>query len=208
MREQDDDLFGDAPAAPTLVRLTSSQARVPEGASLVLAAHVTTVRGDGPPATGSVEFRVAGRWIGSASLDSAGQAVLVDVRLQPGVHAVSAAYGGDAHHAAASSSSLPQAVLAAGAPVVVLVAAPATGPDGVRLEAELVDPNSGRLAEDATGTVVFSAGNATVACVDLVSGHARALVTTLPAGRLRATFSGDPEHAPASGLFLDSAARS
>jgi len=85
------------------------------------------------------------------------------------------------------------------APVVVLVAAPADGPDGVCLEAELVDPHTGRLAEDATGSVVFSAGSTTVASVDLVAGHARTVVNHLPAGRLQVAFAGDPEHAAATG---------
>ena len=208
MREHNEDPLGRALrlAAPTLLGLTSSHARIAEGAPLALVALVRTVRGDGPSATGVVEFRVAGRLLGSATLDKLGQAVLTEVRLTPGVHAVTASYSGDDHHAAASSSSLPQAVLAAGAPVVVLVAAPATGRDGVLLEAELVDPNTGRLAEDATGTVVFLAGNTTVARVDLVAGHARAVVPGLPPGRLRASFPGDLEHAPAIGSCLEEAA--
>jgi hypothetical protein len=194
------------PAAPTLVRLTSSGRPVPEGQPLALAAQVRTVEDRDSAPTGAVEFRIGGRLLGAAQLDDAGQAVLDGVRLAHGVHAVVASYSGDSSHAAASSSPLPQAVTAAAAPVVLLVAAPVAVADGVQLEAELVDPHTGRLAEDATGRLVFTAGNRTVAAVELVAGHARVVVDRLPRGRLRADFSGDTEHAPANGSFLDTAA--
>jgi hypothetical protein len=191
--------------AATLVRLSSSRASAPAGEPLALAAQVRTLRAGVPAPTGSVEFKVAGRLLGTAALDTAGQGVLDGVRLTPGVHAITAWYGGDAQHAAASSTPFPQAVMVLAAPVVVLVSAPVAGPDGVQLEAELVDPHSGRLAEDATGCLVFTAGTTTLATADLVAGRARALVRRLPAGRLKAVFAGDSEHAAATGTHLDHA---
>ena len=59
---------------------------------------------------------------------------------------------------------------AAAVPVVVLVCAPAQSPEGILLETELVDPRTGRLAKDATGALVFTAGSAMLACGDLVAG--------------------------------------
>jgi hypothetical protein len=132
--------------------------------------------------------------------------VLDGVRLEPGLHAITASYVGDDHHAGATSAPLPQAVTVAAAPVVVLVSPPTDGPEGVELEAEVVDPHTGRRAEDAIGVVVFTAGNSTVATADLVAGHARTVVAHLPPGRLKATFAGDTEHAPATGAFLDQTA--
>jgi hypothetical protein len=190
------------PAAPTVVRLTSSASGVPEGDSLVLAAEVVTLPTDvvAAPATGSVTFLVDGQRLGSAELDAAGQAVLAGVRLPVGVHAVVASYPGDGQHAAASSSPIPQAVTAMAAPVVVLVSAPVqTEPGGVLLEAEVVDPRSGRLAEDAEGTVVFTVGGSAVGSADLVRGYARLELAALPPGRLRASYDGDTEHASAVG---------
>jgi hypothetical protein len=192
--------------APTLVRLSSSRSGAPEGEPLALAAQVRTLVTGVPAPTGSVSFRASGRLLGTATLDESGQAVLDGVRLDPGLHGITASYLGDEHHAAASSAPLPQAVTAAAAPVVVLVSAPNNGPDGVELEAEVVDPHSGRRAEDATGIVVFTAGNSTIATADLVVGRARTVIAQLPPGRLKATFTGDTEHAPATGAFLDQAA--
>jgi hypothetical protein len=194
-------------AAPTLVRLTSSRSGSPEGEPLALAAQVRSVDPCAPIPTGTVAFRNGRALLGTATLDAAGQAVLDGVRLAPGVHAITASYSGDHLHAAASSTALPQAVTASAAPVVVLVAPPHRVPDAVHLEAEVVDPGSGRLAEDACGTVVFTVGSATVARAELVGGHARAVVPALPRGRLRAAYGGDAEHAACSGAQSETAAR-
>ena len=194
-------LWTPVPAAvPTLVRLSSSHAGVPEGQPLALAAEVVAVAGaaEAPP-TGSVTFVVAGQLLGAAALDASGQAVLDGVRLPVGVHAVVASYPGDRFHAAASSAPLPQAVTATAAPVVVLVSGPLPTPDGLKLEAEVVDPRTGRLAEDATGPVVFTVGGEPVGQADLVDGRCVLLVAAVPEGRLRASFAGDTEHAPAVG---------
>jgi hypothetical protein len=191
---------------PTLVRLTSSRAGVPTGEALALEARVRTLAAGPAAPTGTVLFRIGERVLGTAELDGNGRAVLEDVRLPTGLHALTVSYTGDGRHAAATSAPLPQAVTVAATPVVVLVAAPADDPGGVRLEAELVDPHTGRLAEDATGSVVFLAGSTAVASVDLVEGHARAVVKHLPPGRLRVAFAGDTEHAPATGAYLGRAA--
>jgi hypothetical protein len=149
-----------------------------------------------------VIFHVDGHRIGTATLDGAGQAVLDGVHLTVGVHAVVASYAGDDRHAAGTSAPLPQAVAAAAAPVVVLVASPTTTPEGVVVEAELVDPHTGRLAEDAEGELVFTSGSSLVGAVPLHAGQARLVVAALPPGRLRATFGGDREHAPAEGSLV------
>ena len=202
-----DDVSGHAIAqspprvAPTLVRLSSSQPGVPEGAPLALAAQVVTVGAepDVPPATGNVIFQVDGQRVGHATLDAAGQAVLDGVHLTAGVHAVVASYPGDDEHAAGTSAPLPQAVTAVATPVVVLVASPTRSPGGVVVEAEVVDPRTGRLAEDAEGELVFTSGSAMVGAVPLRSGQAKLVVAALPPGRLRASFAGDREHAAAVG---------
>lgn len=187
-------------AVPTLVRLSSSQAGVPEGVPLALAAAVVAVGGgDAPPATGEVTFHVNGRRLGAAAIDTAGQAVLDGVHLPVGVHAIIASYAGDDRHAAATSSPLPQAITAAATPVVVLIGSPRSTPDGVVIEAEVVDPHTGRLADDAVGELVFSAGRGVVGSAPLQAGLARITLAALPPGRLRATFTGDREHAPAEG---------
>jgi hypothetical protein len=193
-------------AAPTLVRLSSSQSGVPEGAALALAAQVVTM-GEGSvdaAPSGHVTFWIDGQRMGTAVLDDSGQAVLDGVHLTVGVHAVVASYPGDDRHAAGTSAPLPQAVTAAATPVVVLVASPTRTAEGVVVEAEVVDPHTGRLAEDAEGELVFASGSRLIGAVPLSAGQARLVVAKLPPGRLRATFAGDREHAAAEGSLLAS----
>lgn len=187
--------------APTLVRLSSSHPGVPEGEPLALAAQVVSPGPQVGPPTGEVAFTVDGKRVGEARLDDAGQAVLDGLRLEVGVHAVVASYTGDLRHAAATSAPLPQAVTAAATAVVLLVAAPVRTDGGIVLEAELVDPATGRLAEDATGELVFSAGAREIAREPLRAGLARVTVTAVPPGRLRVAYAGDREHSGAAGAL-------
>lgn len=186
-------------AVPTLVRLVSSRPGVPEGESVDLRAEVRAVRPADDLPTGSVTFRVGALLLGDAAVDSGGDALLRGVRLPIGVHPVTASYGGDGRFAGASSAPLPQAVVAPAVPVLVAVAAPARTQDGVRLEAELLDPGTGRLVEAATGVVLFVAAGEQVAQAPVVGGQASAVVARLPEGALRVVFPGDGEHAAASG---------
>lgn len=190
---------GERSARPTLVRLRSAKARVPDGEPLTLDAQVSRIEGSGPAPTGVVEFRVGAALVGCAAVDATGGAALDGVHLAAGVHALTATYLGDAHHEAATSAPLPQAVAMHLAPVVLLVTAPSRVAEGIQLGAELVDPRTGRIAEAASGSVVFSTDDVTIVSVDLVGGHARAVVPDLPTGCLEAHFAGDAEHAPASG---------
>lgn len=195
-------------SAPTLVRLTSSRTSVPEGESLVFTAHVRTLPEHAPPPTGSMAFRAGHRMLGTVPLDATGTAVLDGVRLPAGVHAIVATYGGDARHAAASSTAIPQAVTAPLLPVVVAVATPVRRPEGVVLEAELLDAATGRLVDDASGCVLFSLDGVELADVVLRAGQARVVVPDLPPGVLVAAFAGEGEYAAASGTPPQSAVRS
>lgn len=190
-----------APVVPTVVRLTSSDPRAPQGSPVSLTARVVSIGPDDDAATGRVTFRVDGTRVGESALDPAGRAVLSGVRMEAGVHAVVAAYSGDARHAAASSTPLPQAVVVAATPVVVLVATPAVGERSVCLEAEVVDPGTGRLAEAASGDVVFLVGERELGVAPLRGGQARLTVGAVPAGELRARYTGDREHGAAQGVL-------
>lgn len=190
----------DLPVAPTLVRLASSSSGAPEGTPLTLTAQVLSLGAADRPATGQVSFAVDGSPIGARPLDGAGCAVLDGVRLRAGVHAVVAVYAGDAAHAAATSAPLPQAVTAAAAPVVLLVAARTGEHDEVVLEAELVDLGTGRLAEDATGELEFRAGQRRLGSVPLKAGRARLAVPAAP-GKVVVGYAGDREHGPAEGTL-------
>jgi len=190
-------------AAPTLVRVTSSWSGVPEGAAFRLTARLRTTRREVPAPEGSVVFRAGHRVLGTASVGADGEAVLEEVALPAGVHAVVASYSGDAYHAAATSAPLPQVVAAPLLPVVLAVAEPVRRAGGVVLEAELLDPATGRLLDGASGRVVFSVEGVEVAEVVLTEGQARVVVPGLPAGRLVGAFPGEGEYAPGTGAALE-----
>ena len=203
-RQPDDPPLGRGPAlVATLLRLTtgstSGAARPAEDEALTLTAQVTGVDGRPCAATGAVRFLAAGAALGEARLDASGRAELPDVRLRAGLHPLTASYAGDDAHAGSTSRPLPQAVGPVAAEVLVLVAAPLRTPSGVLLEAELVDPQTGRLVEDAVGPLAFTAGTTLLADGELERGHARVLVPALPEGPLQVAFRGDVEHAPATG---------
>jgi hypothetical protein len=189
---------------PTLVRLSSSLARIPAGQALSFAARVSPLTADpGEAPTGVVVFWSDGASLGRAPLDAAGEAVLGPLVLAEGVHAVTATYAGDRTHAAATSAPLPQVVIAAAGATVLLVAAPRPGADGVHLEAQLLDGHTGLLADAAVGRVVFGVGTHTVASAELIDGAARVVVPDLPVGTLRGWYAGDTEHSPAAASVED-----
>jgi hypothetical protein len=90
--------------------------------------------------------------------------------------------------------------------VLLAVAAPVRRSEGVVLEAELLDPVTGRLLEGASGQLLFTVEGVEVAAVEVACGQARGVVPDLPPGRLGAAFTGEGEYAPATGAALDAAA--
>jgi hypothetical protein len=186
-------------AAPTLVRLTVAGARVTEGSPVALCAQVVRVHRGGPVPGGTVAFRTGQRLLGTAALDGTGTAVLDGLRLSAGVHPVVASYGGDPAHAAATSAPVPQTVVAAATPVRVAVSDPRRGPREVVLHAQLLDPVTGHLVDDAVGTVTFALDGRAVGRAPLESGEATVTLPDLEPGRLTARFHGDPDHAPSDG---------
>lgn len=201
MLDPGDDLEGGRleTAAPTLVRL-SATTHVRDGEPVTLEAYVVTVHEGSPAPTGTVAFRTGHRLLGAAPLDADGTAVLTGVRLPAGVHPVVASYGGDARHAPATSAAVPQAVVALAAPVVVALAVPERGPDGVVLRAQILDAATGRAVERVEGVVTFALDDEVVGEAALADGEAALLLRQLPVGRITARFRGDPEHAAAEGV--------
>ena len=189
--------------APTLVRLASSPPTPIEGRALILTASVVTIGHDGVRPTGLVAFRAGHRLLGTARIDATGAAVLRDVTLPTGLHAIIASYGGDAAHAAATSAPLPQAVAPRAAAVRVVVAAPVRTRDAMVLEAELLDAATGRLVEEATGSFVFALGGRAIGSAPLEGGQARMVMRGEPLeGDVSARYDGDPEHAAAAGTYV------
>lgn len=188
-------------SVPTLVDLSTSKPGARAGSLLTLTARVISLpAGPSPQPTGPVLFRAGAHVLGSAPLDDSGTATLTGVLLPPGVHALTAAYGGDTQHAGATSAPLPQAITCTTAPTGLVVSIPAQVPGGVRLAADVIDLRSDRVAGDACGVITFAAAGEPLGAAALFAGRAHVVVQDLPRGPVEATYTGDGEHAPARGL--------
>ena len=185
---------------PTLVRLSGRHPHVAAQEPVTLRAEVVPVHPDDDVPTGTVAFRDGHRLLGTAPLDDNGVARLDGVRLQEGVHALIASYGGDEAHAAASSAPVPQAVVVPLRRVLVLVAARERQPERVVLRAELLDPGTRRVLEAATGSVTFGLDGEVLGSAPLRFGEASLELGSLGHGRLTARFHGDLEFAASEGV--------
>ncbi len=94
--------------ASTSTLLISSANPSSFGQSVVLTATVTSV--GGTPTQGSVTFRDGANIIGTATLNSGGQASLTTSTLTAGSHSITAEYGGDSNFAGSTSPPLIQTV--------------------------------------------------------------------------------------------------
>jgi hypothetical protein len=97
--------------ASTVVKSSANPAGI--GATVTFAATVaSTVTGDTLVPTGSVTFLDGSTKLGSATLNSSGQASLSTSSLAIGTHSITAQYGGDTNFDASTSSALSQVITA------------------------------------------------------------------------------------------------
>ena len=177
-----------AKAASSIGTLATPNPAV-NGQAVALRANVLSA---GATPTGTITFKEGATVLGSASL-SLGEAVLLNVRLPAGSHAITAEYGGDANHAGVTSLELTLRVDPA-ATTTALTASPSPAVSGepvaLRATVAVVAPGTGTPAgqitftEGATvlGTAALdAAGTATLTTAALAVGT-HDLVASFPAG--------------------------
>ena len=166
-----------------------------------------TVTGGTP--SGTVTFKDGAVEIGSVPLSGA-NAVLNLSTLGPGLHSITANYGGDATHAASSSGALAQTVNpAATMTSIASDANPSKFGQGVTFTATVTPVAPGGGAPE--GSVEFKQGAASLGFATLAGGTAAIGMSGLPVGSaaITATYAGSANHlGSTSGGLLQTVDRS
>jgi hypothetical protein len=172
------------PAAnPTTTSLAAAPNPAAPGQPVTLTASVTPVS-----ATGTVTFRDGNATLNTATLTS-GAATFSTSILASGTHALTASYSGDTTYGASTSATVTEAInSAANATTTILSAVPNPAKVGqpVTLTATMTPAN-------ATGTVTFRDGAATMGTVTLANGSATLSTSTFTVGShpLTALYNGN-----------------
>jgi hypothetical protein len=183
------------------------------GQQVTFVATVTPSGGGAPPPAGeSVTFLDGTATLGTAPLDSSGQARFVTSNLAPGIHSVAAQYPGDANFAASTSIPVSQAVLSP--PVLQATTTQLTSSPNPSIAGEavtftaIVTPSASSGAGSPTGTVTFTIDGVAQTAVALtpMGSNAQASFTTaaLATGShsVVALYSGDPNFASSTSPAL------
>ena len=176
--------------ATTSVELVSSAGSIISGNSILLTA---VVAGNGSVPTGSVNFFDGSVSLGSASLNSAGQANLKVGNLSSGSHLITAQYGGDTADSGSVSAAVTETVSPATTTIVLTSSSnPATAGAPLTFLASLT--SNGSLP---TGSIVLRDGTAVIGSA-LVgpTGAAQFTISSLtPQSHVvTAFFAGDADH--------------
>lgn len=166
-----------------VVTLTSSLNPSAVGQRVTLTVHVTSLAG---PPTGSITFSENSALLGTALLDTNGNAAFSSATLSQGAHDITASYS------TIASATITQVV--SGPPTLtVLTVSPTTAIFGstfvLTADVTPASPNSQGLL----GNVAFSVAGSTLGFAPLVNGEATLSTTNLPVGNdaVVATYSGD-----------------
>jgi hypothetical protein len=177
--------------AGTVLTLAASTSPASFGQPLTFTAAVSPLApGSGTP-TGSVVFKDLSTLLGSATLDSTGQATFSTSSLAPATHAITAAYQGDTNFSASGLAIMSETV-AKGATMTTLTSAPNPAVFGQTVIMTAVVTTA--ALGTATGTVTFTEGSSTLAAnVAMSSGQATLSTSTLAVGNhtITATYNGD-----------------
>ena len=178
--------------AASQVTLTSSANPVDYPAAVTLTASVSTNHSG---AGGSVTFLDGTTTLGTADLDTAGQASLTVTGLAVGDHVLTAAYGGDAQTLGSTSAALTETVAPA-VTAVTLASSENPAPVGVAITLTATVTGAGATP---TGTVTLLDGTTTLGTATLdATGTASLTLSSLAVGAhsLTASYGGDTLDAP------------
>jgi hypothetical protein len=187
-----------APQAPSVV-VVASPSPSSLGQSVTFTTTVSAIAGL-PTPTGEILFLRDGRIrLGTARLDSAGQASFTMSSLTVSVHTITAEYRGDASNLTASGSVSHEVKTAATTTVVTAAPTPSEFGRSVTFTATVTSPQGlGRTS----GTVVFTIDGVVAGTVKVSSsGKARYVAPLLDAGEhtVTATYSGNAKCTGSSG---------
>ena len=197
---------------PSTATLTTSLNPAPTGQSISLTA---TISGNFAVPTGPVTFLDGSTIIGTATLNSAGTAVLNTSNLTAGTHPITAVYAATQNFQAATSSTIsqvitPAATAAATAIMIASSANPAPAGQTLTLTANVVTVTPSTLIPTGlipTGIVTFIDGNTVLGIATLnPSGLATFTTSTLAAGThgISASYAGNAAATPSlSSVFLE-----
>jgi len=146
--------------------------------------------------TGKVVFRWSRFTIGSATLDSNGEATLTKSNLNADLYPLTAAYGGDANNPPSTSAVLNQVVLeTTSAATLTSSPNPSTQGQAVTFTATVSSPTV-----IPTGPVTFTSGKTVLGTAQLSGGKAKLVISSLPVGstEVTVTYYGDSNIAKSS----------
>jgi len=188
---------------PTAVQVSSSNSPGGYGEVVLLTATVVPTIGIGIP-TGTATFLDGTTVLGSATLDSNGQATLVSSgTLSPGTHPITAAYSGDATYQSSVSPPVDQVINIQGTTLQLFnTQNPAYYGEPVSFIAD-VSPDNGNVIP-TSGTVTFFDGKKTVLGQTSLDSNGEAFfgfshLLTVGNHTITASYSGNPDFSPSSG---------
>jgi polygalacturonase len=182
----------------TSTALSISSVTMTAGESVTLSASVTG-NGDSKPA-GTVKFTAGPVDLGTATLDSAGNASITTSTLTPGTYNVVASFTGQQAYSASQSS--PQALTIAKIPDTLAVSTtPATVTAGSAVTISATVQSVAGNSLFPTGTVTINDGSTKLATLPRTDGAASFTTTSLAPGthNLSASYSGDGNFVSATG---------
>jgi len=161
------------------------------------------VTSDGGAPTGNVNFLANGTIaLGTASLNGAGTAQVVNATLGAGTYQITAVYAGDTDNAGAASAAI--SVIVGTIPTATdLTGASTAGPNSQTVLVSSVQDKGG-ASVTPTGTVTFTNGNTTIGSATVNADGVASLTPDLGSGsyNIVATYSGDALHSPSSSVAV------
>ena len=181
--------------AVTSVALGSSANPSFAGTNLILTATVT---GNGAIPGGLVTFHDGSASLGSAPVSASGAASLTTNTLAPGLHSVTASYGGDVNDSPATSAALAQDIGQQTTVTIASSANPSMFQNAITLS---IAVTGGVPANPATGTVTLTDGRLVIGTATLNASATATFNLASPSlgqHALAASYMGDSRYSPAS----------
>ena len=174
--------------APSTTILVASPNLATPGQAVTLTATVTP-----SGVTGTVTFQDGSATLGIAALGG-GTASLTTSSLAVGSHSLTATYSGDANNSTSTSPPVTEVINKAASTTTLTASSSSATPGQAVTLTATVSPST------ATGTIVFSDGNAPLGSAPLNNGTASITTTSLSAGShsLTAAYSGDGTFSPST----------